>query len=106
MKRRRDLGPKKIKNRRVLIKFIIWAVVAAVVGAGLAYLAYYLLGLLPAVDPEKGTSVIRQLPGMLVIVTILTVIGILFFGVRGYLSGSKVRHSLQSSRVKFKHPRT
>ena len=103
MKRRRDLGPKKQKNTAALKRFILWAVVAAVAGSLLAWLAHYLLGLLPTrQDSEKGLSLIRQLPGMLLIVTSLTVLALLFFGTRAYLMGLKVRHTLQNKRMKIK----
>jgi len=102
MKRRRELGPKKIGNRRALRRYLIYASLAAVAGAGLAYLASYLLGLLPEPDPDSTTPLYRQLPGMIVIVTVITVLALIFFGVRAYMMGKKVRHTIQSSRQKFK----
>ncbi len=102
MKRRRELGPKKIGNRRALRRYLLFALLAAVAGGGLAYLAYYLLGLLPEPDPESTEPLYRQLPGMIGIVTAITVLAFIFFGVRAYMMGKKVRHTLQSSRQKFK----
>ena len=102
MKRRRELGPKKISNRRALRRYLLFALLAAVVGAGLAYLAYYLLGLLPEPEPDSTALLYRQLPGMIGIVTAITVLALVFFGVRAYMMGKKVRHTLQSSRQKFK----
>ncbi len=80
----------------------MFALLAAVVGAGLAYLAYYLLRFAPEPEPDSAAPLYRQLPGMIAIVTVITVLALLFFGVRAYMMGKKVRHSIQSSRKKFK----
>jgi uncharacterized membrane protein YeaQ/YmgE (transglycosylase-associated protein family) len=102
MKRRRELGPKKVGNRRALRKYLWFALLAAVVGIGLAFLAQYLLGLLGEPDPEKPAPLYQLLPGMIGIVTVITVLAFLFFGIRAYMMGKKIRHSIQSSRQKFK----
>ena len=102
MKRRRELGPKKVGNRRALKKYLWFALLAGVVGSGLAILAQYLLGLLPESDPEKPAPLYRLLPGMLSIVTVITVLALLFFGIRAYMMGKKNRYSIMSNRQKFK----
>jgi ABC-type multidrug transport system fused ATPase/permease subunit len=102
MARRKELGPKMKKNTSALKRHILWAVIAAIIGGGLAGLAYYLIGLLPAAEPEEGSSLIRQLPGMILLVMVLAVLGILFFGFRAYFMGKKTRHTFQSSRMKIK----
>ena len=102
MKRRRELGPKKIGNRRALRRYLLFALLAAIAGSGLAYLTYYLLGLLPVPDSGSTEPLYRQLPGMIGIVTVITVLALIFFGVRAYMMGKKVRHTMQSSRKKFK----
>ena len=102
MKRRRELGPKKIGNRRALKQYLLFALLAAVAGAALAFLAHYLLGLLPEPEKDSTAPLYRQLPGMIGIVTVIAVLALIFFGVRAYLTGKKIRHSIQSSRQKFK----
>ena len=100
MKRRREIGPKKEKNRTGLIKFSLFALAAASLGCTLAYLLHRLIGQ----APEDGPTLLHQLPGMLVAVTLLVVLALLFFGVRKYLMGTKVRHSIQNTRMKIKRP--
>jgi len=100
MKRRREIGPKKQKNRAGLIKFALLALAAGICGGGLAYLLHRLIG----PGAEEGPTLLHQLPGMLVAVTVLVVLGLLFFGVRKYLMGTKVRDSFQKSRMKIKRP--
>lgn len=102
MKRRRELGPKKVGNRKALKRYLLVALLALVTGAGLAILAHYLLGLLPKPDPDKTIPLYRQLPGMIAILTVITTLALIFFGVRAYLMGKKVRHSIQKSRKKLK----
>ena len=70
MASRKKLGPKIKKNTSALKRFILWAVIAAFIGGGMAGLAYYLIGLLPAAEPEEGSSLLRQLPGMILLVTL------------------------------------
>ena len=79
MKRRRELGPKKIGNRRALRRYLLFALLAAIAGSGLAYLTYYLLGLLPEPDSGSTEPLYRQLPGMIGIVTVITVLALIFF---------------------------
>lgn len=80
---------------------MLYAVLASVLGTSLAILAQYLLSLLPKPDPDATTPLYRLLPGMIGISTVITVLALLFFGVRAYLTGEKVRHSIQKSRKKF-----
>ena len=98
MKRRRNIGPKKQKNRSSLWRLTLYAAVAAVVGFALAALLSWLIGPAPQEDP----SVLQRLPGMIVVLTVLTTLAFIFFAVRAYLTGSKARHSLQSGRMKIK----
>ena len=106
MKRRRDLGPKRVKNRPALIKFIILALIVAAIGISLAFIANYLIGPPPensTLDSqEKNPSLIFLLPGLLGIITLLAVIALLFFGFRAYMMGTKARKTLQADRKKFK----
>ena len=102
MKRRRELEPKREKNRTALIKFLWWALVAAVIGGLLTYLSYRLGGKPPATegggDEQPKISFLSQFPAMLLAATIMTVLGLVFFGVRAYLMGTKARFSLQHHR--------
>jgi hypothetical protein len=101
MKRRRTLGPKREKNRSALVKFLLWALVAAVAGIALnRLLAYLLRRFAPNADP---TSLLAHLPDMMGILAFLVVLALVFFGVRAYLSGLKARYSLQHNRLKIKH---
>ena len=101
MKRRREIGPKRKKNRSALIKYIIYALIAAIVGSGLAVLADHFKT--PPTDEEKvSLSFFHYVFVMIVMATIMSVLGLLFFGIRAYLTGSKVRHSMLSSRNKRK----
>ena len=147
MKRRREIGPKKEKNRPALIKFILLAALAAVVGSGLCYVSHLLIkepsivqeasqadGDIAAkpisnqkdgdekktspktvekqredkdtdiASAEKGNnlSFFHYLFALLVMATIMTVVGLLFFGVRAYLTGTKVRHTLSRGRSRIK----
>ncbi len=108
MKRRREIGPKRQKNRPALIKFIIWSLIAAVIGVSLTYLSYKLVGpdVSAAADApqnaENEGSFLAQIPAMILAATIMTVLALVFFGVRAYLMGTKVRFTLQSGRKKFK----
>ena len=102
MKRRREIGPKREKNRSALIKYIIFAIIAAVVGSGLAVLADHFKAP-PADDEEISLSFFHYVFVMIVMATIMSVLGLLFFGVRAYLTGSKARHSMLSSRNKRKY---
>ena len=147
MKRRRTIGPKKEKNKSALLKFILLAVAAAIVGGSLCY-ASHLLIREPSIDlevsqassdivaepissqkdgDEKKTSsktvgkqrededadatsaekknnlsFFHYLFALLVMATIMTVVGLLFFGVRAYLTGTKVRHTLSRGRSRIK----
>ena len=98
MARRKELGPKRVKNATALKRHILWSVAAAVAGGGLAGGVNYLVGL---IGMSEG-SLISQLPGMVLLVTVLTVMGIQFFGFRAYFMGRKTRHTFQSSRMKIK----
>jgi len=106
MKRRRELEPKREKNRSALIKFLLYALIAAIVGGGLTYLSYRLLGSIegepPATeaggDAQPKISMLSQVPAMLLAASIMTVLGLLFFGVRAYLMGTKSRFTLQQNR--------
>ena len=119
MKRRREFGPKKQKNRPALIKFIILAMIVAVVGSGLACLVYMLIGEPPtpaepdpvptengSTSPENGTSedisFFYRLPVLIVMVTAFAVLALLFFGIRAYLTGIQVRHAMLKSRRRSK----
>lgn len=147
MKRRRTIGPKKEKNKSALLKFVLLAAVAAIVGSGLCYASHLLIrefsidqeasqpGSDIVAEPissqkdgdEKKTSskavekqrkdedtdatsaekksnlsFFHYLFAMLVMATIMTVVGLLFFGVRAYLTGTKVRHTLSRSRSRIK----
>ena len=110
MKRRREIGPKRQKNRPALIKFIIWSLVAAVIGFALTYLSYKLVGLVTdasaaadaSQNDENQGSFLTQIPAMILATTIMTVLALVFFGVRAYLMGTKARFTLQSGRKKFK----
>lgn len=102
MKRRRTLEPKRQRNPGALKRFVLWALAAAVLGAALAYgLHRILLAYAPAPDPETP-QLYHQLPGMILAVTVLAVLAVLFFGVRGYLMGFKVRQPLQAGRMKIR----
>lgn len=102
MKRRRKLGPKKQKNRPALIRFLLYALGAATLGGALTYLLYHLIG--PRPTDAENFSWRHSLPGMLATLTLLAVLALIFFGVRAYLTGTKVRHSLASTRLKIKRP--
>lgn len=119
MKRRREFGPKKQKNRSALIKFIILAAIVAVVGSGLACLIYMLIGEPPVTagsdpvptetgsaspgnDTSKDISFLYRLPGLIAIVTAFAVLALLFFGIRAYLTGVQVRHAMLKSRKRPK----
>jgi len=53
---------------------------------------------------EKGNnlSFFHYLFALLVMATIMTVVGLLFFGVRAYLTGTKIRHALSRGRSRIK----
>jgi len=151
VKRRRTIGPKKEKNKSALLKFVLLAVVAAIVGSGLCYTSHLLIKE-PSIaqkasqadsdivaepvssqkdgdekktsskdmekDMEKqrededadatsaekknNLSFFHYLFALLVMATIMTVVGLLFFGVRAYLTGTKVRHTLSRGRSRIK----
>ena len=106
MKRRRELEPKREKNRSALIKFLGWALLALVVGGLLTYLSYRLFGSTGGEPPVTDTggdeqpkiSMLSQIPAMLLAATIMTVLALVFFGIRAYLMGTKARFSLQQNR--------
>jgi len=105
MKHRRELGPKRQPNRPALFRFLLYAGLAALAGSALAYLAYRLgVSRRPADPRQQGSTFLQLLPVMIVAATVLTILGLLFFGLRAYLSGVKARHSLQSSRMKIRRP--
>jgi len=107
MKHRRSLGPKKQKNTAVLVKFALFALAAVVVGLALAHLADYLVVRLigpPAADDDKKISFLYDISGIIEIATLITVLALLFFGIRGFISGTRARASIQSSRMKIKKP--
>lgn len=102
MKRRREIGPKRQKNRSALIKYIIIALTVALTGAILAYAASWLIGAEPA-PPNDTTetaqpSFLTNLPGTILVLTLMAVLGVLFFGARAYMTGTKARHSLLTAR--------
>ena len=101
MKRRRELGPKRQKNMAALIKYVLFAVAAVVSGSGLAFLANHFIGPQPA-DSDETISFLHHLSGIIIGITLLTVIGLLFFGFRAYFSGSKARHTMLSNRKRKK----
>ena len=147
MKRRRTIGPKKEKNKSALLKFVLLAVVAAIVGGGLCYVSHLLIRE-PSIDQEasqadgdivaepissqkdgdekktssktvekqrededtdatsaekkNNLSFFHYLFALLVMATTMTVVGLLFFGVRAYLTGTKVRHTLSRGRSRIK----
>ena len=102
MKRRRELGPKREKNRPALIRFLIYALIAAIAGAVLAYVTDWLLGEPPKVEPEQDVPLRFRFPGMILIAAAVTVLALIFFGVRAYMMGTKKRLALQSRRMKLK----
>jgi hypothetical protein len=147
MKRRRTIGPKKEKNKSALLKFVLLAVVAAIVGGSLCYVSHLLInkpsivreanqadGDIVAepissqkdgdkkktsskvvegqreeddtdatpVENKNNLSFFHYLFALLVMATIMTVVGLLFFGVRAYLTGTKVRHTLSWGRSRIK----
>jgi len=110
MKRRREIGPKRQKNRTALIKFLLWALVAAVVGSTLTYLCYRLFGSTPlepaaseaGPEAKNAGSLLSWIHTMLLAATIITVLALVFFGIRAYLMGIKARFTLQSGRMKIK----
>jgi len=107
MKHRRELAPKKQKNTTVLVKFTLLALVSVLIGLSLAYLADYLVVHFigpPAAGDEKKASFLYDISGIIEIATLITVLAMLFFGIRGFLSGTKARASIQSSRMKIKKP--
>ena len=101
MKRRREIGPKKLKNRSALIKYLIFAFLAGLVGSALAWLAHTYIGP-PVEKSEEEVSLLSSLSGIIITGTILAVVGLVFFGVRGYLSGTKVKRGLLNARAKRK----
>ena len=139
MKRRRELGPRKERNRSALIKFLLLALLAAVIGVTLSVLVYTQIETPQAEDRNEGfndrtnepaakppplreapPAGARQAPlaqdekkpsgvpvlgvvfGFLVLATVMTVLGLVFFGVRAYLLGIKVQQSLTQSRGKLR----
>ncbi len=105
MKRRREIGPKKIKNRNTLVKYILCAVAVALVGLGLVYLAHKFTSPQQNVAGDTNTTsgkvpLLQLLPGIILVATLLAVLGVLFFGVRAYLSGIKARHSILVGRTR------
>ena len=147
MKRRRTIGPKKEKNKSALLKFVLLAAVAAIVGSGLCYASHLLIrdpsisqeesqagsdivaepissqkdgdekktssktvekqrededAETTSVEKKNNLSFFHYLFALLVMATIMTVVGLLFFGVRAYLTGTKVRHTLSQGRSRIK----
>ncbi|MCP4711522.1 MAG: hypothetical protein GY869_23125 [Planctomycetes bacterium] len=106
MKRRRELEPKREKNRSALIKYLCWALAAVVVGGLLTYFSYRLFGstmgetavVESGSDEQPQISMLSQIPAMLLAATIMTVLALVFFGVRAYQTGTKARFSLQQNR--------
>ncbi len=101
MKRRREIGPKKLKNRSSLIKYLIFAFLAGLVGSVLAWVAHTYIPP-PAEDSKEKVSLLSSLSGIIITGTILAVVGLVFFGMRGYLSGTKVKRGKLNARVKRK----
>ena len=105
MKRRRNIGPKTRKNRSALIKFLALAVVVALVGSALAYLTHRLSRAAADVEQESpswAVGLLSHVSTILILVTLVATVGLIFFGVRAFLTGSKARHNLQASRMKLK----
>ncbi len=147
MKRRRTIGPKKEKNKSALLKFVLLAAVAAIVGSGLCYVSHLLIREpsinqkasqadgdiatkpisnqkdgdeketsskdvekqrkdedtdVASAEKKNNLSFFHYLFALLVMATIMTVVGLLFFGVRAYLTGTKVRHTLSRGRSRMK----
>lgn len=102
MKRRREIGPKRQKNRPALIKYIIIALTVALAGAILAYVASWLIDTdsPPPNDTndEAQVSFLIQIPGTILVFTLLAVLSVLFFGARAYMMGTKSRYSLLTAR--------
>ena len=101
VKRRREIGPKQIRNRSALVKFVLLAVAAAVIGSVLFVLADRWIGPPPKADSEEEFSRIHLVPGMVLTVTLLTALALWFFGVRVYMTGTKARQSMLSKRGKI-----
>lgn len=102
MKSRRKIGPKKQRNRRALLKYLFFAFLAILVGVGLWWVLRFFIGPAPLEDGGESVSILYRLPGMVLILTILIVLGFLFFGIRGYMMGIRLRRSVQSSRMKLR----
>jgi hypothetical protein len=100
MKRRREIGPKIQKNTGLLIRYALIAVGAAAVGVVLMILLQKYIGPSTADDAKK--SVLHLIPDVVLAVTIFAVLGLLFFGIRGYMMGVRSWQPFQRGRMKIK----
>jgi hypothetical protein len=100
MKRRRAIGPKIQKNTGILIRYVLAAVGAATVGIVLMILLQKFIG--PSATDEGKKSALQLIPGVVLAATIVAVLGLLFFGVRGYMMGVRSWHPFQRGRMKIK----
>jgi len=106
MKRRREISPKMVRNKRALVKYVLLAVLVGVCGSGLTYLAGRSGGGEQSVDGDSAVGtwagILKTISGGLLLATVVGTVGLVFFGVRAYLMGTKGRFSLQSNRMKIK----
>ena len=102
MRRRREIAPKIRKNTAALKKYLFWALVALVAGCLLAYLLGLLIAKIPPPEDQETVSAFRKMPEVVIVLTILTMLGFVFFGVRAYLMGTKVRHTILNRRSRLK----
>lgn len=96
--RRRKLEPRRLREPRVLGRFLVLAGVAIVLGAGLVGGLRYLL---TRFFPER-TALATLVPALLLVLTFFVVAALLFFGIRAYLSGSPGRPTLERRRGEFR----
>lgn len=105
MKRRREIGPKKAKNRPALIRFLILAAVVAIGGGVLTWQVGRLAGPMPSEEQladGEGLSFWHKMPALMLLITLVATLALVFFGVRAYQIGIKARQSLQSGRMKVR----
>jgi hypothetical protein len=100
MKRRREIGPKIQRNRGILIRYILGALATAVVGTASIIVLQRVIG--PSQAEPGKTSHLQIVPDIILAATILIVLGLGFFGVRGYMMGIRKREGVQRGRMKIK----